>query len=237
MITENLKMCTTLPKKISNNGERAINEPGKRWQNGQTLRVQFLNGTQDVQTRVQGFINQWSLYANIIFKYVSEGPAEIRVGFKWVTAEFPDGDAGSHSLIGTDALSAPQNSPTVNLGWVDSTTTDLEMQRVVCHEFGHVLSLDHEQFNPKGGIKWNRPAVYAYFEQNQHWTQEQVDINIFGATLENRTNYTQFDPDSIMLYHIPPQLTLDGYSTKENYTISETDKAFIQGQYPFAGNR
>ncbi len=174
-----------MPTWISNNGERAMNQPGKRWQNGQTLRVQFLNGTHDVHTRVQGFINQWSIYANIIFKYVPDGPAEIRVAFKW------NGDLGSSSKVGTDALSVDQNKPTTNFGWLDSTTSDAEMQRVVRHEFGPVLSLVHEHFNPEGGIKWNKPAVYTWYAQNQNppWTKGLAGKHDAKVTHEELKNW------------------------------------------------
>src|SRR5690349_16806201 len=130
-----LKICFAKPLSADQTlsaDQRAINQPGKRWKNGQTLRVRFLNGSPDIQEKVRGFANQWSLYANIIFNFVSDGDAEIRIAFKWRDTDHPNGDVGSHSLIGTDALSeTDQNKPNVNFGWLDSNTADAEYQRVV----------------------------------------------------------------------------------------------------------
>ena len=48
---------------------------------------------------------------------------------------------------------------------------------------------------------------------------------------ENEINGSVYDPDSIMLYFYPPQLTLNNQGTKENLRLSETDKEWIVSTY------
>ena len=51
-------------------------------------------------------------------------------------------DPGSWSAVGTDALIEryfPPYQPTMNFGWLKDDTDDQEYERVVVHEFGHVL--------------------------------------------------------------------------------------------------
>jgi len=236
MSIDNVRMCVD---KISSDsyiikdesGARAISVAEKRWQNGQTLRIRFLNGTPDVQERVKQFAVQWTSYANLKFQFVSSGPADIRIEFA------NDNPPQSFSKVGTDALSVQdQNEATMHYGWLFSNTSDEEYSRTVLHEFGHVMGLVHEHQNPAGGIKWNKPAVYAWCRRTQGWDEAQTDANFFGNYNNTITNYTQFDPNSIMLYSFPAELTLNGYSTTQSPVLSETDKAFVAGQYPFAAN-
>ena len=233
MSTSKIKMCIDHVSPDSyvkkQPGTRAISIAEKRWQNGETLRIRFINGTQDVQAKVQQFAQQWTQYANVKFQFVPDGEAQVRVLF--------DNDNQSWSKVGTDALSVRnQDEPTMHYGWLFSNTDDTEYSRTVLHEFGHVLGLIHEHQNPAGGIKWNKEAVYEWASRTQHWDRAQTDINFFGNLQDTITNYTQFDPKSIMLYSIDPQLTLDGYSVTQSPVLSDTDKAFVAGQYPSAAN-
>src|SRR5438128_1710060 len=84
-------------------------------------------------------------------------------------------------LSGTDNLGIPKSRPTMNFGWLRDDTEDAEYERVVVHEFGHALGAIHEHQNPKGGIEWNLPAVYAYFAgPPNHWSKEETDLNVVG---------------------------------------------------------
>jgi len=66
-----------------------------------------------------------------------------------------------------------------------------------------------------------------------YWDQETVDINIFETYSSTQTNFSAYDPESIMHYPIPAELTLNGYEIGWNRVLSETDKAFIATIYPF----
>lgn len=63
-----------------------------------------------------------------------------------------DSPGGSWSYIGTDAITIPVESFTMNFGFMDQPT--------VMHEFGHALGLIHEHQSPfKGGFEWNKKEV------------------------------------------------------------------------------
>ena len=201
----------------------------KMWQTGRTLRVSFLDGDEVMRERVAQHARVWMDYANVKFDFVDDEDAEIRISFV--------ADSGSWSALGTDALIStpewfPPGSPTMNFGWLTPDTDDEEYSRVVVHEFGHALGCLHEHQGPKANVQWNKPVVYRYFEETQGWTKEDVDFNLFDRYHEEETQFTEFDPESIMIYHIPPEFTLDGASYPTNVRLSQTDKDFISQQYP-----
>lgn len=196
----------------------------KRWPNGSTLRVRFLDGDPGVQAKVKKYANVWSEFANIKFAFGNDPHAEIRITFLL---------DGSWSTIGTDALTVPDDQPTMNFGWLDPTTPDQEYSRVVTHEFGHALGLIHEHQNPAGGIKWNKPVVYRYYQgPPNRWSKSQVDLNLFKTYSKSQTQFSNTDPRSIMMYPIPAGFTTDGLVVGMNTALSATDKAFIAQIYP-----
>ena len=201
---------------------------GKKWQNGKTLRVAFLDGSQTQKSKVQGKAQEWCTFANIKFKFNAGANAEIRISFQ--------ADPGSWSGVGTDCLlpdAFPKDQPTMNFGWLTDDTDDTEYRRVVVHEFGHALGAIHEHQNPKGGIKWNLPAVYAYFSgPPNNWSKDEIDFNIVQKYSMNQLNATTYDRKSIMLYSFPPQLIIGGKGTPNNTDLSTGDKAFIGKMYP-----
>ena len=204
---------------------RAAIERMKLWENGRRLRVKFLDGLADVQSKVAAISKEWEAIANLTLDFVTTGAAEVRISF--AEKDF------SWSTVGTDALTVPSTKATMNYGWLEPTTPLREYQRVVRHEWGHALGMIHEHQNPAalGLIPWDKPKVYAYYAQ-QDWTQEDVDSNIFDVYSEESTNHTAFDPDSIMQYAVPDSLTIGSYSIGWNTTFSPADIEFMRRQYP-----
>ena len=194
------------------------------WQIGQVLRVRFLDGEPSVRAKVESLAHTWEQHANIHFDFCDDPQAEIRVSFTH--------DAGSWSQVGKDALAVAGNEPTMNLGWLRPNTPQDWYDCTVQHEFGHALGCIHEHQNPAAGISWDKPAVYRYYARSG-WSQEMVDINLFHKYELDQSQYSQFDPQSIMIYPIPRQLTLDGFEVNWNGTLSAMDKAFIGKIYPF----
>jgi hypothetical protein len=199
----------------------------KLWKRGKTLRVAFLDGQLAVQTRVEYYAHQWSQYANIIFAFGPDPNAELRISFK---------GEGSWSAIGTDALVEeyfPRNEPTMNYGWLTPDSSEQEYSSVVLHEFGHALGMIHEHQNPANPIEWNEPVVIAALSgPPNYWDEQTTHSNLFERYKRSHTQFTQFDPHSIMLYSFPKEWTKNGLEFPVNYTLSQTDKEFIKARYP-----
>jgi len=203
---------------------RAAFERRKLWPLGATLRVAFLDGTPAQHEIVRKFAPTWSKYANIKLDFANYQNPDIRIRF--------DPNDGSWSYIGLDCKTIPRSEPTMNLGWQD--------EGVVLHEFGHALGMIHEHQNPTGGIKWNKEAVYRDLSgPPNNWDRTTIDHNMFAVYARDQVNSTRVDKLSIMLYSIPKEWTIDGFSSKPNEILSATDKKFIGDprNYPLTGPR
>ena len=105
-------------------------------------------------------------------------------------------------------------------------------ERHICHEFGHALGLKHEHSNPTAPIQWNKPQVYADLAR-QGWSRAMVDANLFNklgpqfACLGDKA----FNPQSIMLYPIQRNWTLNGFSSGLNTKISDRDRKCVNSLY------
>jgi hypothetical protein len=196
------------------------------WTPGTPVRVRFLEGDSSLQKKVQNYGSEWTKYGDLKLQFVSDGPADIRISFIQ--------GAGSWSTIGTDSKSITnEDEPTMNYGWLTSSSSDDEIARVVLHEFGHAVGLAHEHQNIEGGIQWNKKQVYEDLSgPPNNWDKETIDHNMFERYDETVAIYSEFDPKSIMLYPIPKEWTTNGYGAGfDNKDLSENDKEFIKIAY------
>jgi len=215
------------PANMPASAQEAVIVTAKRWAPGRTLRIRFLDGERALHTRVATAAEEWARHAHIAFDFGGEAAAEVRISFA---------GNGRWSALGTDALCEtyyPPGEPTMNLGALSLSTPDAELTRTVLHEFGHLLGLIHEHQSPAEGIRWDKEAVYREMAKPPNeWDRPTVQFNYFGTYDAEQTQYSSFDGASIMLYSVPAAWTLDRRSFPTNNRLSETDKAFIAGQYP-----
>ncbi|MDV3908069.1 peptidase M12 [Elizabethkingia anophelis] len=196
-----------------------------KWPNGSVITVGLYGGTAKVRSKVMQYAQEWSKYANITFKFVTSGTPQIRVTFTQ--------GAGSYSYLGTQALNRPSNSETMNFGWFDDNTDEVDFRRTTIHEFGHALGLIHEHQNPLANIPWDKQKVYDYYKgAPNNWDSTKVNINLFTKYSTTQTQYSAYDTQSIMHYPINSDLTTNGFSVGWNSDLSSTDKQFIGTVYP-----
>lgn len=228
-----IRMCTEMYPEMSSTDAnlRVAQQNSVKWENGSVITIKFLNGNDYQQKNVKKYITQWLTFVNLKVEYVNpDENANVRISFKW------NGDEGSWSYMGTDCKLIKQSLPTLNLGWLDEKTDKDEFQRVVVHEFGHVLGLIHEHQHPDVTIPWNKPLVYSFYKLFGGFTKEQVDNNFFDRYSKTTTNYSKYDKKSIMHYPVEFFLTTDLSSVGTNNELSSTDKAFVSTLYPYPDN-
>lgn len=199
-------------------------EIGKYWPNGRVLRVGFIGGNEASRARVQKYAQEWSSVANIRFLFVEKGETDLRVGFT--------PGMGTWSLIGTDASEMPQHKQTINFGWFNKRMPESEYRATILHEFGHALGLLHEHQHPQGGIPWDKEKLYTYYWKTQGWDQGMVNQQVLTHYSKNKTQFSTYDPYSIMHYPIPNALTVGDFEVGMNMDLSPTDKAFMAKVYP-----
>lgn len=191
----------------------------KKWQNSRTLKVAFLGGTSQQQEFTARTADRWSQHVNLTFQWgVTAAQSDLRITY--VPSQ------GAYSYMGTDNLGIAKSQATMNLGWLDDA--------VVLHEFGHALGCIHEHQHPKSDIPWNKQAVYRYYGgPPNNWDRRTIDSNIFGAYSVESTQFSQYDPRSIMHYAIDKALLLDpSRAVGWNNELSASDTQFMASLYP-----
>ena len=196
-----------------------------RWPAAAGITLRFLDGSKKLQERVRDVAKEWTKITSLSFTFLDKGPTDVRIAFT--------PGKGSWSYLGTVCRSIPEPQPTMNYGWLTDASTEEELRRVVLHEFGHAVGLIHEHQNPKGGIKWNKPAVIADLSgPPNNWDAAKIENNMFRYYPPADVVATNADPLSIMMYPIPRAWTIDGFSAGLNGELSDKDETLIKSVYP-----
>ncbi|KAL8911486.1 MAG: hypothetical protein Q9171_003347 [Xanthocarpia ochracea] len=198
----------------------------KFWAPGRQLKVSFLSGTDWQKDKVKKYAPMWFEYANLSLTFVNDGQCDILIDF--------NPTVGSWSYLGTDSgYFANQRKASMNLGWINEDQKEENMRQVVLHEFGHALGAVHEHESPFAQIPWNKPRVYKDLGgPPNNWPPSKVDSNMFTQYGLEKVQATQFDRQSIMLYHYPAEWTTTGQGTPFNTDLSDNDKSYIRFVYP-----
>lgn len=183
----------------------AVIPKGAPWQKN-VLTVAFVDSEpfSGARAEIRKIANEWSDCTGFVkFAWIKSGTADIRIGHRQVGAYW--------SMVGNGAESIAVPQPTMNLGfsrsnkqwhWDDKN----ERRRLILHEFGHALGLDHEHKHPDSklnvdaAVDWYRP----YFPGLGYEDIKRQFERYMKRELDGRS--TEFDPDSIMLYSFPADI-------------------------------
>jgi hypothetical protein len=196
---------------------------GAQWPT-RSLRVGFIGdtGSKKLRTWVSEAAEQWSAAAELALVFVDDPDAEIRISFEG-TENF--------ARIGRAGASVSPGQPTVLLGGIGTSTPHDEVTQVALHELGHALGAVHEHQTPLAEIRWREDVVLAYYAEKFHWSEAQVREQVFHQYGASEVEQNRFDPDSIMLYRIPRDWTINGFEALLNVTLSDGDRAFMHEIY------
>ncbi len=204
-------------------GENGSYQSSSQWKPGYNIKCNFIGGTDFIRKKVIKYSKEWEAYANLHFDFIKTSSPDILISFAL--------DNTSWSFIGTSSRNKTKfGLPSMNFGWFDSSTSEETFRRTILHEFGHALGLLHEHKNPYGHIKWNKPAVYNFYI-SKGWSIHDIEQQILTTYNLDLTNH-EYDPYSIMHYHIDSKFTLDGYEVAWNTYLSQGDKELVLDMYP-----
>lgn len=206
---------------------RAWGQTNKFWPNKSTLRVKFLSGSAAQKAKAWTYVQELDALTGLKFVRVETGNSEIRVRF--------DSGSGHWSYLGRDNLSIPQSRQTMNLELRSGVfgDNDQEWRRVVPHEFGHAVGLEHEHQHPNINIPWNVPVVLADYRASQGWSDAEIHFQVLDH--KSVSNWTGTKPDlrSSMMYPIPARHVTDtSYVVGWNIGYSTLDVSFLKQKYP-----
>lgn len=199
--------------------ERAAILKNAKWQPGDVITISFLNGDSEVREKVIASAMKWIdvANANLTFQFRKDTTnTNIRISFD---------RPGSWSYLGTTCKDITNiEEPTMNFGWLDKNSSDVDIDRVVLHEFGHAIGMIHEHISPEVTIKWDKEQVIKDLSSPpNNWSRETIDNNMFRTFEKEELELTSFDEKSIMMYPIPSKWTTNGFSVGLNSTLSQKD--------------
>jgi hypothetical protein len=195
----------------------------KLWKDRSTLRVRFLDGDSARRAAVERLAPQWVVGTGLDLEFLPTGsnrPAELRVSF---------GTDPPYSYVGTDALTLPDDRPTIN---IDQTLQpeSAGFRQAVLRCFGYALGLIPEHQSPNASIPWDLDVLYRTLTgAPNHLTREQINQLYLRRYSLKKPDYRPFDPKSVML-SVPPELVRG--AKLGGTTLSKSDRSFIAFLYP-----
>ncbi|WP_457663753.1 hypothetical protein [Sinorhizobium medicae] len=213
----------------------------KLWDTSTPIRVCFFGGSSQLRSRIAKIASQWGEAGGYVpFDFGSidapqscgNGRFQIRVGYEY---------KGYWSTVGRDSEDlAAQSEQSMNFALFNiNPPPEPEFSRVVLHEFGHAIGLQHEHQSYKAPCvnEFDWDAIYNYLQgPPNYWSTEQIDHNLKPRPSGDNNEASTFDVTSIMLYSFPKNFYKSGVSaqcyTSGNSKLSDFDKDFVKKYYP-----
>jgi hypothetical protein len=242
---ETRELCQTDDAFFNVETPRAVYEKVVRWSPNSTIYIKFLDGDEWQKKWVEKKVKEdiEPIVKNMItLKFVNKNEyADVKITFNF--------DGYGASLIGTRCRDVSQSNPSMKLGILDfpisrmfeyngniyTIPDNIEMPThndggVIKHEFGHVFGKMHEHQNPiDNPIQWNVPKVLKYYSSPPNsWKDDDIYNNIINKLPLSQVVATPFDPLSIMMYTIDPELTTNNIGFQKNNDYSEYDILWLK---------
>ncbi|WP_321475790.1 M12 family metallopeptidase [uncultured Paludibaculum sp.] len=179
----------------------------------------------DLRKRILLHMNAWASSANVKFAETKTDP-QVRI------AREGGNDGGYWSYVGTDITHIPKSQQTMNLEAFTMNTPESEFHRVVRHETGHTLGFPHEHMRAALVAKIDPEKAIEYFMRTQGWSEDEVRAQVLTPIEEGTLMGTVADPQSIMCYQIPGEITKDGKPIVGGRDIDRLDFSFAASIYP-----
>lgn len=207
---------------------KAVGVKDKLWAKGDTIRIKFLTGgsySADLENVVKQYAATWLQYANSLhFEYVAENEdADVKIGFDM------DDRYLTWSTIGKDCQGIAQNQPSINYSGLGDLADDADICGDVLRGFGHILGLVFENQSPDSPIVFSangKKQLAAYYGLSE---QDVAQLTYIYNTSE--TNYSQYDPSSIMVLEINRKWLSSGSGTNSNTELSAQDIIWAENNY------
>jgi hypothetical protein len=156
--------------------------------------------------------------------------ADIRVAFQ--------SKDGYWSYVGVESR---QHVPSLNLqDFSDTTPSGAEFDRLVGHETGHALGLEHEHQSPGApDCMWNFPYIFSHYswksDADMHYNLDRLQDQTL-ATGQHAYTYSLYDQASLMHYYFEPQAFTSGtasncYIKQQSSSPSQQDLRAIRDAY------
>ncbi len=224
---------------------------GSLWTPGETVSFAFLGDADASQKQwVRECVNELMAYANINFEETDdEEDADVRIKidnknngmleFKKCTDCI-----GKHNTLSlyyecsTISIYTKELGP--NITKAQKSAFQLKFKGAVLHNLCHILGLGDEIHNPNARISFNKNNMISWLNSQS----SQIDAEYckmvydeeFGDKYKQsmqKSVYTAFDVNSIMMIPIPSSWTNNGKSYSANYTLSTNDIAKLKELYPY----
>lgn len=232
-----------LAEQVRRRGIRAggVLAHAKRWQPGSILRFCFLDGNLEQRRRVASVARGWSLYANLDLDFgLRDLPRDCSTqGDSSTFLRITLNNQGNWAFVGTDARGAPARQPQISITLPplhSGADMDQEANRMILHEFGHLIGFVHGFSHPKA-----RCAERVDWELARRWAAVRgwnvaVLRSVLAGSPSEEVKAGDIDPESVMTYVLPAEIFRDDSASDCIHTpgpgLSLGDKLAALEAYP-----